>query len=55
MLYISASEGTVGMVLVHEDDDLHDHVIYYLSRNLVGPELKYSHVKKLVLSIVNAI
>jgi hypothetical protein len=45
------SEGTVGMVLVQEDDELHEHVVYYLSQNLVGPELKYSHVEKLALVV----
>jgi hypothetical protein len=27
-LYIATSEGTIGMVSVHEDDELHEHVIY---------------------------
>jgi hypothetical protein len=43
------------MVLVHEDDELHEHVIYYLSRSLVSPELNYSHVEKLVLAVVHAV
>jgi hypothetical protein len=43
------------MVLVQEDDELREHVIYYLSRNLVGPELKYSHVEKLALVVVHAV
>ena len=30
-LYIAASKGMIGMVLVQEDDELHEHVIYYLS------------------------
>jgi hypothetical protein len=55
LLYITASEGTIGMVLVQEDDELHEHVIYYLSQNLVGPELKYSHVEKLALAVVHAV
>jgi hypothetical protein len=55
LLYIAASEGMIGMVLVQEDDELHEHVIYYLSRNLVGPELKYSHVEKLALAVVHAV
>jgi hypothetical protein len=54
-LYITASEGMVGMVLVQEDDELHEHIVYYLSRNLVGPELKYSHVEKLALVVVHAV
>jgi hypothetical protein len=55
LLYISASEKMIGMVLVQEDDELHEHVIYYLSRNLVGPELNYSHVEKLALVAVHAV
>jgi hypothetical protein len=31
LLYIIAYEETIGMVLVQEDDELHEHVIYYLS------------------------
>jgi hypothetical protein len=43
------------MVLVQEDDELHEHVIYYLSQNLVDPELKYSHVEKLDLVVIHAV
>jgi hypothetical protein len=34
LLYITVSEETIGMVLVQEDDELHEHVIYYLSQSL---------------------
>ena len=30
-IYVAASMETVGMVLVQEDEELHEHVIYYLS------------------------
>jgi hypothetical protein len=43
------------MVLVQEDDELHEHVIYYLSQNLVRPERNYSHVEKLALVVVHAV
>ena len=43
------------VLLVHEDDELHENVIYYLSCALVGPELRYSHVEKLALVTVYAI
>jgi hypothetical protein len=43
------------MVLVQEDDELHKHVIYYLSINLVSPELKYSHVEKLALVVIHVV
>jgi hypothetical protein len=48
-------ESTIGMVLVQEDDALEEHIIYYLSRGLVGPELNYSHVEKLSLAVVHVV
>jgi hypothetical protein len=55
LLYISVSAEMIGMVLVQEDDELHEHVIYYLSRNLVGPELNYSHIEKLALAAIHTV
>jgi hypothetical protein len=43
------------MVLVQEDDLLKEHVIYYLSQGVVGPERNYSHVENLALSTMHAI
>ena len=34
LLYVAAYLETIGMVLVQEDEELQEHVIYYLSRNL---------------------
>ena len=36
-------------------DDREEHVIYYLSKGLSGPELNYSHVEKLALAAVIAV
>ena len=55
ILYLAASESTIGVVLVQEDDNLVDHVVYYISRALAGPELRYSHVEKLALAAVYAV
>jgi len=55
LLYLAAAESTFGMVLVQEDDYFYEHVIYYLSQGLVGPELHYSLVNKLALEVVHAI
>ena len=55
ILYLAASESNIGVVLVQEDDKLQEHVVYYLSRALAGPELKYSHVDKLALAAVYAV
>jgi hypothetical protein len=54
-LYLAASEYTIGMVLVQEDDNHDEHVIYYLSRNLSSTEVKYQHVEKLALAAVQAV
>ena len=53
-LYLAATDTTIGMVLVQEEDGI-EHPIYYLSRNLNDIESKYSYVKKLALAIVQAI
>jgi hypothetical protein len=39
-LYLSVDESLIGMVLVQEDDEIQEQIIYYLSRALLGPELK---------------
>jgi hypothetical protein len=54
LLYLDTIESTTGMVLVHEDDVLKYHVIYYLSRGVLGPKLNYKHVEKLNLAVVHA-
>ena len=46
---------TVGMVLVQEDEELHEHVIYYLSRNVIDAEICYSHLEKLALATVHVV
>jgi hypothetical protein len=54
-LYLAASEYTIGMVLIQEDDNHDEHVIYYLSRSLSSTEIKYQHVEKLALAAVQAV
>jgi hypothetical protein len=43
------------MVLIQEDDAHDEHVIYYLSRSLTPTEIKYQHVEKLALAVVQAV
>jgi hypothetical protein len=54
-LYLAASDYTIAMVLVQEDDSHDEHVIYYLSRSLMTTETKYLHVEKLALAAVQAV
>ena len=55
LIYVVASMETVGMVLVQEDEELHEHVIYYLSQNLIDAKIHYSHVEKLALATVHVV
>ena len=43
------------MVLVQEDEELHEHVIYYLRQNLIDAELHNSNVEKIALATVHAV
>ena len=45
----------IGMVLVQENEELQEHVINYLSWNLIDAEIHYSHVEKLALATVHAV
>ena len=54
-IYVAASMETIGMVLIQQDEELHEHVIYYLSWNLIDAEICYSHVEKLALATVHAV
>jgi len=52
ILYLVSSNSNIFMVLLQEDDDISEHVIYYLSKSLSGLELWYLHVEKLSLVAV---
>ena len=55
LLYVVASMEMIGMVLVQKDEEIQEHVIYYLSWNLIDVEIHYSHVEKLSLAIVHVV
>jgi hypothetical protein len=55
ILYISALVVSVARFLVQIGDDNHEHVIYYNSKNLSGPPLKYNHEEKLSLAVFLAV
>ena len=54
-LYLATTFSMISIVLVQDDDDGNEHVIYYLSRNLLDPETRYAHVEKLVLAMVQEV
>ena len=49
LLYLVSFDSIVSMVLVQADANHVEHVIYYLSRGLVGVELCYPYVENLAL------
>jgi hypothetical protein len=55
ILYISASVVSVAGVLIQIGDDDDENVIYYVSKNLSGPSLKYKVEEKLSLVVVLAV
>ena len=55
ILYVVVSMEMIGMVLVQEDEELQEHVVYYLSRNLIDTEICYSHVEKLALATIHVV
>ena len=55
LIYVATSMEMVGMGLVEEDEEICEHVIYYLSWNLIDAEIHYSHVEKLSLATIHAV
>ena len=55
LLYIAASTTTIAMVLVQENLDGQEHMIYYASKNLMDSKTRYSCVEKLALATVIAV
>ena len=52
LLYLVSFNTTIVMVLVQTDEQHNKHVIYYLSKGIVGVEFRYAHVEKLALIAV---
>ena len=54
-LYLVVADTTISMVLVQSDDNDIEHVVYYLSYNLLDTETRYAYVEKLALATICAI
>jgi len=54
-LYIAAQEQSLGALCAQENEEGKEVALYYLSRTLVGTELKYFPIEKMCLSLTFAI
>ena len=54
ILYISATETSLGILLAQEDNNNKEWAIYYLSRTLISYEMNYSIIEKACLAVVFA-
>ena len=52
ILYFSSSIVSVAGVLFQLGDDGCEHVIYYISKNILGPPLKHNHDEKISLIVL---
>lgn len=52
ILYICATTVVLGALLAQTDDQGKEHVIYYISRILVGYELNYTPIERACLALV---
>ena len=55
ILYIAAQENSLGALCVQKNEEGKETALYYLSRTLVGAELKYSPIEKICLLLIFAI
>ena len=54
ILFISAIESSLGILLAQEDNDNKERAIYYLSHTLISYEMNYSIIEKACLVVVFA-
>ena len=55
LLYVVASQETIGMLLVQADGEIQENIIYYLNQNIIDSKLRYSHIDKLALVTIHAV
>lgn len=54
ILYISATDSSLGALLAHQDENKKERVIYYISRKLMSYEMNYTIIEKACLALVFA-
>jgi len=55
LFYIRTIDHSLGYLLAQNNDQNHEHVIYYLSRTIIGAEHHYNPIEKECLALVFAI
>jgi len=55
LLYVRVMDHSLGALLAQKNDEGHEHVIYYLSRTLIGTESWYNPIEKECLALVFAV
>ena len=55
LLYVRAMDHSLGALLAQSNDQNHEHVIYYLSRTMIGVEHRYNPIEKERLPLVFAV
>ena len=55
ILYLPASEMTIGTSLIQEYECRREHPIYYISRTLENNEMPYVDVEKLAIATIHVI
>ncbi|XP_022895322.1 uncharacterized protein LOC111409511 [Olea europaea var. sylvestris] len=53
-LYVAAQEYSLGALLAQVNEEGKENALYYLSRTLVGAEMKYSPIEKMCLALIFA-
>ena len=55
LIYVRAMDHSLGALLAQNNDQGHEQAIYYLSRTMIGAELRYNPIEKESLALVFAI
>lgn len=54
LLYIAATNSSLGTLLAQQDEEGKERVVYYISRTLIGYELNYTQIERECLAVVFA-
>ena len=55
LIYVKVTSHSLSALLAQDDDNGHEHAVYYLSRTLVGAESRYPMIERECLTLVFAV